>query len=267
MPVQIHPTAIIDPSVQLGVDVAVGPHSIIEKNTVIGDGCSIASNVLIGENTTIGKRCRVFHGAVLGSIAQDLKYKGEEVWLEIGDNNLFREYCTVNRGTIANRKTVIGNNCAFLSYCHVGHDCVIGDHVIASNTLNIGGHVTIGSHVGLGAVVAVHQFCTVGDFSFVGAYAKVVKDVVPFALVGGEVDSLRIVGINKVGLERNGYDEERRRKIKEAYKTLFRDAPTIKEGLLGLSRQFPQDADVAKLIAFIQASARGIYNMSPSLSR
>ena len=262
MSLQIHPTAIIDPSAQLGAGVSVGPYSIIEKCTVIGDGCRIASNVLIGENTTIGKNCRIFHGAVLGTIAQDLKYKGEEAWLEIGDNNIFREYCTINRGTIANRKTVIGNNCAFLSYCHVGHDCVIGDNVIASNTLNIGGHVTVGNNAGFGGVVGVHQFCTIGDFAYVGAYAKVVKDVIPFAMLGGDGDSLRIVGINKIGLERNGFDEERRGKIKQAYKILFRDAPTINDGIQKLSLEFPRNEDVKKLIAFIEMSRRGIYNMN-----
>ena len=143
MATSIHSTAIVDPGTKLGENVSIGPFTIVEGNSIIGDDCQISSNVHIGENTIIGKKCRIFHGAVIGSIAQDLKFKGEEAWLEIGDNNIFREYCTINRGTIANGKTVIGSNCAFLAYSHVGHDCIIGDYIIASNTLNLAGHTDL----------------------------------------------------------------------------------------------------------------------------
>lgn len=262
MAVTIHPTALVNSKAELGENVYVGPFSIIEKNSVIGDGSRIVSNVLIGENTIIGKNCNIFHGAVIGTIAQDLKYKGEEAWLKIGDNNVFREYCTINRGTIANGKTVIGNNCAFLAYCHVGHDCIIGNNVIASNTLNIGGHVTVGNNVGFGGVAAVHQFCKVGDFAYIGAYAKVVKDIIPFALVGGEVGSLKIVGINKVGLERNGFDSKRRRKIINSYKILFQGDGTVQESIEKLSKEFPGDEDIISIVNFIKNSERGIYKMN-----
>lgn len=258
----IHPTSVIDPTVKLGKNVSVGQFSTIEKNSIIGDGCRISSNVLIGENTTIGKDCKIFHGAVVGSIAQDLKYKGEEAWLEIGDNNIIREYCTINRGTIASGKTVIGNNCAFLAYCHVGHDCIIGDNIIASNCLNLAGHVTIGNGAGFGGVVAIHQFCKIGDYSYLGAYSKVVKDVIPFALLGGEINAAKIVGINKVGLERNGFDSKQRQKIKNAFKFLFTQNHTIREAVAKLHDSFPKDKDISLLIDFINNSERGIYRMN-----
>jgi UDP-N-acetylglucosamine acyltransferase len=261
MATTIHPTAIVDPSAKLGEDVSVGPFTIVEGKSTVGDGCQIGSNALIGENTIIGKECKIFHGAVIGSIAQDLKYKGEEAWLEIGDNNIFREYCTINRGTIANGKTVIGNNCAFLAYCHVGHDCIIGDNIIASNTLNLAGHVIIGNDVGFGGVVAVHQFCKIGDHAYLGAYSKVVKDVIPYALLGGEVNSAKIVGINKVGLERKGFDDGRRRKIINAYKTLFNTDLTVQEAVEKINTEFTDDKDIMKIIDFIADSERGIYRM------
>lgn len=261
MSTNIHPTAIIDPSAKLGENISIGPFTIIEGNCTIGDGCRISSNARIGENTIIGNNCRIFHGAVIGSIAQDLKFKGEEAWLEIGDSNIFREYCTVNRGTIANGKTVIGSNCAFLAYSHVGHDCIIGDHIIASNTLNLAGHVTVGDFVGFGGVVAVHQFCKIGDHAYLGAYSKVVKDVIPYALLGGEVNAAKIVGINKVGLERKGYDKEQRRKIINAYKTLFNSGITIQEAVKKLDIEFTDDKDIMKITEFITGSNRGIYRM------
>ncbi len=261
MATDIHPSAIIDSKARLGENVSVGPFTVIEGNSIIGDGCRISSNVLVGENTKMGKECNVFNGAVIGSVAQDLKFKGEEAWLEIGDNNIFREYCTVNRGTVANGKTVIGSNCAFLAYSHIGHDCIIGNNIIASNTMNLAGHVTIGNYVGFGGVVAVHQFCKIGDHAYLGAYSKVVKDVIPCALLGGEVNSARIVGINKVGLERNGYDRDKRRKIINTYKTLFNSDMTIQEAVKKLSGEFTDDKDIMKIVDFIVNSERGIYRM------
>jgi len=222
MSTSIHPTAIVDPGARIGENVSIGPYTIIEKNSTIGDGCRLSSHVRIGENTIIGKACNIYQGAVLGTIAQDLKFKGEEAWLEIGDNNIFREYTTVNRGTIANGKTVIGSNCALLAYSHVGHDSVVGDGMIASNSVHLAGHVTIGNNVGFGGIVAVHQFCTIGDHAYIGAFSKVVKDVIPFSMLGGEVNDHRISGINKVG----------------------------------------DNKDIAMLIAFIRQSERGLYNMN-----
>ncbi len=261
MPTIIHPNAHVDSTTQLGENVSVGSGAVIEGDAQIGDGCQIGSNAFVGEHTTLGRECRLFHGAVVGSIAQDLKYQGEDVVCVVGDRTVFREYCTINRGTSASGETVIGNDCAFLAYCHVGHDSYIGNNVVASNTLNIAGHVTVGNNVWFGGVVAVHQFCHVGDHAYLGAYSKVVKDVLPFALVGGGVETLKISGINKVGLERRGYDEPRRRKILNAYKELFLRKKNLSEAVELLEQSHPADDDIGLLTAFIKKSQRGIYRM------
>ncbi len=259
----IHPTAIIDPGASIGTDVSIGPYTVISDNAVIGDGAEIGSHVLVGSCTTIGKSCRLFHGASIGAIAQDLKYRGEEATLTIGDDAIIREFCTINRGTAASGATIIGNNCAFLAYCHVAHDCIVGDNVVMSNNATLGGHVTIGNHVGIGGFVAIHQFSKVGDHSFIGARSLIVKDIIPFSLcAAGGSGTERIVGINKVGLERRGFDQDRRSKIKRAYKILFREGLAVGDALKKLEDNYADDSDVAKIISFVKQSDRGIYNMN-----
>lgn len=259
----IHPTAIIDPGAKIGENVTVGPYAVIENNVVIGDGCEIGSHVLVAYGTILGKSCRIFHGTSIGTIPQDLKYRGEDTSLIIGDNAIIREFCTINRGTIANGKTIIGNNCALLAYCHIAHDCILGDNVIISNSLQMAGHIEVGNYVNIGGVVAMHQFCRVGDYAFIGARSLILKDVIPFALcAGGPSGTERVLGINKVGLERNGFSPQRRAKIKNAFKNLFRDGLAIKEALNKLTQEFPEDEDILKIISFIEKSERGIYNMS-----
>lgn len=259
----IHPTAIIDPNAKIGERVTIGPYAVIENNVTIGDSCEIGSHVLVANGTTLGKSCKIFHCTSIGTIPQDLKYKGEDTTLIIGDNAIIREFCTINRGTIANGKTVIGNNCALLAYCHIAHDCIVGDNVIISNSLQMAGHIEVGNYVNISGLVAMHQFCRVGDYVFIGARSLILKDILPFALcAGGPSGTERILGINKVGLERNGFDSERRAKIKRAFKILFRDGFEIKEALKELAKEFPDDEDVIKIITFIEKSERGIYNMN-----
>ena len=259
----IHPTAIIDPNAKIGKRVTIGPYAVIENNVTIGDSCEIGSHVLVANGTTLGKSCKIFHGASIGTIPQDLKYKGEDTTLIIGDNAIIREFCTINRGTIANGKTVIGNNCALLAYCHIAHDCIVGDNVIVSNSLQMAGHIEVGNYVNISGLVAMHQFCRVGDYAFIGARSLILKDILPFALcAGGPSGTERILGINKVGLERNGFDSERRAKIKRAFKILFRDGFEIKKALKELVKKFPDDEDIIRIITFIEKSERGIYNMN-----
>jgi UDP-N-acetylglucosamine acyltransferase len=257
----IHPTAIVDPAASLGGNVTVGPYAVIEGNVSIGDDSVIGSHALIAWGTRLGSACRVFYGASVGTIPQDLKFAGEETTLEIGNNVVIREFCSLNRGTKAAGKTVVGDNCVLLAYCHVAHDCVLGSGVIASNNMGLAGHVEVGNFVGLGAYALFHQFCHVGDHAFVQAGCRMGKDVVPFALCGGDPHDPRIVGINKVGLERRGFDEERRAKIKRAYRLLFRKGLTQEEALPALRETFPGDDDVAFLIDFVERSERGIVRM------
>ena len=259
----IHPTAVIDSNAYIGERVTIGPFAVIENNVTIGDNCEIGSHVLVANGTTLGKSCKIFHGASIGTIPQDLKYKGEDTVLIIGDNTIIREFCTINRGTIANGKTVIGNNCALLAYCHIAHDCILGDNIVISNSLQMAGHIEVGDYVNIGGVVAMHQFCRIGDHAFIGARSLILKDVIPFALLAaGASGKERILGINKVGLERRGFDSERRAKIKRAFKILYRDGLEVREALIELVKEFPDDGDVIKIITFIEKSERGIYNMN-----
>lgn len=257
----IHETAIVDPAAEIGCDVQVGPYSIVESGVVIGDGCVIGPHVLVATKTRLGSGCRVFKGASVGTIPQDLKFMGEETVLTVGDNTIIREFCTLNRGTKANWATVIGSNCALLAYCHVAHDCVLGDNVVASNGLAMAGHVKVGDNVTMGGGVSIHQFARVGEHAFIGANITILKDVIPFALCGGEQHNPRIVGINKVGLERKGFDADRRAKIKKIYRILFRDGFVMEKSLCTVEERFPDDDDARKIVAFVRDSGRGIYRM------
>lgn len=258
----IHPTAIIATGAELGSDVTVAPYAVIEDDVIIGDGTQIGAHALIGAATRIGRNCRIFNGASVGTIPQDLKFKGEYTTLHIGDNAIIREFCTINRGTQAAGKTVIGNNCALLAYCHVGHDCIIGDNLVASNSLAMAGHVEVGNHVGLGGGCNIHQFCRIGDHAFIaGGGVRLLKDAVPFAMIGGDQADPRVYGINSVGLERRGFDAERRLKIKRAYRVLFRQGLTIPQALDALTAQYAADEDITLLVDFVKHSQRGIIRM------
>ncbi len=259
MATTIHPTALVDKDASLGADVSVGPYSVIEEGVVIGDRCEIGSHVSICGGTRLGAGCRVFKGANLGDIPQDLKFGGEKTLLRIGENCTIREFCTLNRGTKATGETVVGSNCLLMAYCHVAHDCRIGDHLIAANTLNLAGHVEIGHHVNVGGICAVVQFRKIGDYCHLGAYSLIVKDVVPFSITAP--GPLRIVGINRIGLARAGFSEERRRTIKRAYKILFRNGLTVTEACARLAADFTGDADVENIIAFVKGSTRGLIRM------
>ena len=262
MPVTIHPSAIVHAKASIGVNVGIGPYAIIEEDVVIGDGCDIGPYAMIASGTRLGKQCRVFNGASLGTIPQDLKFGEEKTILKIGDHTTIREFCTLNRGTKATGETVLGSHCLLMAYCHIAHDCRIGDYFIAANSVNLAGHVTIGNHVNSGGIAAVVQFRTVGDHSFIGAFSLIVKDVVPFAKVAAA--PMRIVGVNKVGLERSGFDENRRRQISRAYKVLFRSGLTCQDAVARLAREFPGNPDVESIIAFARKSSYGLLRMGES---
>jgi UDP-N-acetylglucosamine acyltransferase len=255
----IHPTAIIHPAARLGENVAIGPYTVVEENVTIGDGTSVGPHAIIGEYTVIGRQCRIFHGASVGLIPQDMKFKGEKTFLRIGDRTTIREFCTLNRGTAARGETVIGNDCLLLAYCHVAHDCVIGDHVVISNNLAMAGHIEVGNHVTIGGVCAFHQFVRIGDYAMIGAFSYVSQDVVPFALVGS--DPVRVADVNKVKLERCGFSAERIQEIKRAFRTLFRGKLKLDEAIKSLAEEFTGNQDVECIIAFAKKSERGILRM------
>lgn len=253
----IHPTAIISPQAEIGSGVEIGPYCVIGGGVVLGDGCRLQNMVTIQGPSRIGARNVFYTGAAIGQQTQDLKYKGEPTFLETGDDNVFREYCTVNRGTLPGSKTIIGSHNHFLAYCHIAHDCVVGSHVIFSNNGTLAGHVVVEDHVILGGLTAVHQFCRIGSYAITGGCSKIVQDVVPFMIADGNPAATR--GVNLVGLQRAGFSEEDIRAIKEAYKAVFMRKQNTGAALEDLAKS-PHAANprVAKLMAFIQASSRGI---------
>ncbi|MBC7185472.1 MAG: acyl-ACP--UDP-N-acetylglucosamine O-acyltransferase [Calditrichaeota bacterium] len=252
----IHPTALVDPAAELGNGVSVGPFSIIEKNVIIGEGTSIASHVLIASGTRIGKHCRIHHGAVLGTVPQDLKFGFEETTLEIGDRTVIREYATLNRGTKEHWKTVVGSDCLLMAYTHVAHDCVVGDHVIMANSANLAGHVTIEDWATLGGLLAVHQFVRIGRHAFVGAGCKAMKDVPPYVLAMAE--PLQFAGLNSVGLRRRGFAPETLLLLKRAYRLLYRSNLNVSQALARIREELPQTEEVQHIVRFIEGSRRGI---------
>jgi UDP-N-acetylglucosamine acyltransferase len=256
---EIHPTAIVDADARIADGVVVGPYAVIESNVEIGEACSIGPHSLVAWGTRMGRRCKVYHAATVGTIPQDLKFAGEETLCRIGDDTIIREYVSINRGTRANGETVIGDNCALLSYCHVGHDCVIGNNLIVSNNLAMAGHVTVGDYVTIGGVCSFHQFTRIGDHVFIGATCFVTQDVVPYALVGSS--PVRIVGLNKIGLERRGFDADRRADISKAFRILFRQDLMKADAVKKLQDTFPDNPDIEALVRFVAASERGLLQM------
>jgi UDP-N-acetylglucosamine acyltransferase len=215
--------------------------------------------VAVNGGTRIGKECRIFKGANLGSVPQDLKFGGEKTLLHIGDNTTIREFCTLNRGTKATGQTVIGAHCLFMAYCHVGHDCRIGDNLIAANCMNLAGHVEIGKNVNVGGMSAVVQFRKIGDYSHITAFSLIKKDVAPFAMVAP--GPMRVIGINRIGLMRAGFDSGRRSVIKQAYRVLFRNGLTTADALVRLAADYPGSRDIESIIIFVKASTRGLLRM------
>ena len=252
----IHPTAIIHPGAEIAAGVGVGPYSMVGEGVRLGAGCVLHNNVTLTGPAVIGARNTFFTGACIGGVTQDLKYTAEPTYLEVGDDNVFRECTTVNRGTLPGAKTVIGNHNLFLSYCHIAHDCLVGNHVIFSNNGTLAGHVIVEDYVILGGLTAVHQFCRLGKHAITGGCSKIVQDVPPFMIVDGNPAAVR--GVNVVGLQRHGFDETAIRPLKEAYKSLFMRGNNNTEALAELEALSGTSPAVAHLTAFIQSSQRGI---------
>ena len=255
----IHPTAIVADTAKLGLSVTVGPYCVIEDHVRIGAGSSIASHCRISGPTTIGDNNIIDSFAAIGGEPQDLSYKGEPTELIIGNNNHIREYASIHRGTVKGGGTTqIGDNCLFMAYSHVGHDCQIGDHVIIVNAAHLSGHTEVGDHATVGGLTGTHQFSRIGTFAFVGGGSAVGKDVPPYAMVTGERGQMRISGINKVGLRRNGYDKETISKINSAYRILFHSGLLHNDALAKTEEELGGCEAVDELLRFIRASKRGV---------
>jgi UDP-N-acetylglucosamine acyltransferase len=255
MPPQIHPTAIVDPGAEIGADVVIGPYCVVGEKVAIGEGTILRNHVTICGPAVIGKRNQFFPYASIGQRTQDLKYAGEPTHLEVGDENVFREFCTVNRGTLPGTKTIVGSHNHFLAYTHIAHDCVVGNHVVFSNNGTLAGHVTVEDHVILGGLTAVHQFCRIGKFAITGGCSKIVQDIVPFTIVDG--NPARARGVNIIGLQRNGFSEDQVKNLRAAYKMLYRSRLNIGQAMEALKSHAP-DEHVRHLIEFVEGSKRGI---------
>jgi UDP-N-acetylglucosamine acyltransferase len=253
---KIHSTAIIHSTAQIGDDCEIGPYCVISANVQIGSGSWLQSHVVIEGPTCIGANNRFYSFGSIGQRTQDLKYAGEPTYLEIGEGNTFREFVTVNRGTAPNSKTVIGNRGNFLAYCHVAHDCIVGDDVIFSNNGTLAGHVEVGNHVVLGGLTAVHQFCRLGPYSMTGGCSKIVQDVPPFLIADGNPAVVR--GLNKVGLERQGFTPDQLKNLKECYRILYRQNLNVAQAVEQIRSSAPDTSEVDTFVSFIANSSRGI---------
>ncbi|HVE15764.1 MAG TPA: acyl-ACP--UDP-N-acetylglucosamine O-acyltransferase [Chthoniobacterales bacterium] len=252
----IHSTAIIDSSAGIGSGTEVGPYTVIGPGVVIGENCVIHNHVSIAGPTRIGDGNTFFPYCSVGQRTQDLKYAGEPTYLEIGNQNSFREFCTINRGTAPESKTIIGSHGNFLAYSHIAHDCTVGDHVIFSNNGTLAGHVIVEDHAVIGGLAGVHQFCRIGQHAITGGCTKIVQDVPPFMIADGNPAEIR--GINQVGLERRGFDSEVVRSLREAYKLIYRANLNTKQAVAAIREQIPANPQITALIDFIETSKRGI---------
>ncbi|MFH1202566.1 MAG: acyl-ACP--UDP-N-acetylglucosamine O-acyltransferase [Candidatus Omnitrophota bacterium] len=254
--INIHPTAIVSKKAKLADGCFVGPYTIIEDPVIIGEGTRILNHCTIKGNTTIGARCNIFTGAVIGSIPQDLKYKGEESYLSIGDDNIIREFVTINLSTEKNTKTEIGNNNLLMAYSHVAHDCKVGNGCVIANNGTLAGHVTLEDKAVIGGLVAIHQFVRIGTLSIIGGCSKVVQDIPPYSTCDGH--PAKVFGINIVGLKRADFPKETITVLKHAFKILFFSQISIPHALEKIEKEITGCKEVSHLVDFVKASERGI---------
>jgi UDP-N-acetylglucosamine acyltransferase len=251
----IHQLSVVHPDAQIGQNVTIGPFCNVAADVVIGDDTVIEANVSIMNGSRIGKRCHIFQGAIVGSIPQDLKYKGERTFIHIGDDTTIREYCTLNIGTMPTGKTVIGNRCLVMAYAHVAHDCIIGDNVVLANNVTLAGHIEIGDFARLGGMVAVHQFVKIGHDAFVGGGSLVPRDIPPFVLAAR--NPLSYAGVNRVGLMRRKFTHEQIDNIRDVYRILFVSGLNLTQALDNIN-ELPENSEKEDILDFVKDSTRGL---------
>lgn len=254
--IKIDETAIVSPKAELMEDVEIGPYAVIGENVVIGPRTCVGARVTVEGRTKIGQGCRIFTGAVIGSISQDLKYKGEMSRLVIGSDNIIREYVTINLGSDEAHQTTIGDDNLFMAYAHIAHDCTIANHVVLANGATLAGHVQIEDGAVVGGLVAIHQFTRVGTMAIVGGCSKVVKDVPPYSMVDGH--PTKVHGLNSLGLRRAGVSIELRSNLKHALRILCTAGLSIPHVAERIKEEVPASPEVTHLLQFIKYSKRGV---------
>lgn len=254
---KIHETALVDPRAELDHDVEVGPYSVIGPGVRIGKGTRVKSHAVIEGNTTIGAGNLIFQFATVGSVPQDLKYRGEESRLVIGDHNTIREFVSLNPGTTGGgMETRVGSHNLLMMYCHIAHDCSLGDRNIVANGATFGGHVAIEDYVIVGGLAGIHQFVKIGAGALLGAGSMVSKDVPPYCNAAG--DRARIKGLNVEGMRRRGFTKEQIEAVRKAYRVIFQSGLTAKAALKKARKEIPGSAEVERMAVFIENSKRGI---------
>ena len=250
----------IHPAAQIGNNVRIDPFAVIDEGVVIGEGTHVMSHAVIMKNTVIGKSCSIFPGAVLGAIPQDLKFDGEETYVEIGDRTTIRECVTVNRGTKDKWKTKVGSDCLLMAYCHIAHDCFLADHVIIANSVQLAGHVEIGDYATIGGMAAAIQFSKIGAHAYIAGGTEVIKDVPPFIKAGRS--PLSYVGVNSVGLQRRGFSTDKINSILEIYRNIYMRGLNISQATEFIEKELPASEEKSEIIRFIKESKRGILKVS-----
>ncbi|MEP6572722.1 MAG: acyl-ACP--UDP-N-acetylglucosamine O-acyltransferase [Gemmatimonadota bacterium] len=253
---RIHPSALIDPTAEIGGDVEIGPWAIVGPRVTIGDGCRLGPRTTLVQNVLLAGSVQVGEGSILGGDPQDLKYRGEETWVEVGAETIIREYSTINRGTTATGRTTVGSRCFLMTYVHVAHDCHLGDGVIIANATQLAGHVTIHDRATLSGLNAVHQFVTIGTFAFVGGGSRVNQDIPPYVKAVG--NPMELYGLNSIGLQRAGFAAETIVALKRAYRLFFNSDLNLSQALERARTDLPAAAEVQRFISFVESSARGV---------
>ncbi len=250
------PLAYVHPDAKVADNVVIEPFVSIDHDVIIGEGTKIGSSVTILPGTRIGKNCRIFPGAVLGAVPQDLKFRGEYSTVEVGDNTTIREYVTINRGTAAKGKTIVGNNCLLMAYVHIAHDCKIGNNVIMVNSSLLAGEVIVDDWAILSGLVAVHQFCHIGSHAMISGGSLVRKDVPPFIKAGRE--PLSYVGINSIGLRRRNYNNDKIREIQDIYRYIYQKGLNVAQATEIIEAEMPATPERDEILLFVKDSKRGI---------
>ncbi|TCO07975.1 acyl-ACP--UDP-N-acetylglucosamine O-acyltransferase [Natronoflexus pectinivorans] len=250
------PLAYIHPEAKIAPNVVIDPFATIDKNVIIGEGTRIGSNVTILEGSRIGKNCNIFPGAVIGAVPQDLKFAGEDTTAEIGDNTTIREFVTINRGTKAKGKTVVGNNCLLMAYVHVAHDSIIGNNVILVNSVQVAGEVIVDDFAIVGGLSAIHQFVHVGAHVMVAGGSLIGKDIPPYVKAGRE--RLQYVGVNSIGLRRRNFTNEQIRDIQDCYRVLFQSGLNNSDAIERIEAELPASNERDEIILFVKNSQRGV---------
>ncbi len=254
---KIHKTAIVHKKAKIGKGVNIGPYTIVGENVEIGDGCQIGPHVFLDGWTKIGKNCRILAQSAIGTPPQYLEYKGEKTKVIIGENNIIREFVTINRGTKeGGKETRIGNNCFLMAYVHIAHDCQIGNGVTLANVATLAGHVTVEDYAIIGGIVPIHQYVCIGTHAMIGGASRVPKDVVPYTLSAGI--PLRVSGINVIGLKRHGFSTKEISVLKEAFRLIFRSKLNRSQAIERVDKELEKTDSIKHLLKFLRTSKRGI---------